>query len=584
MKRSFVKALAVWVGLLGGESGVECAQAQQLSDLWATNAAIYDGQGGSTYTDRAVGSVTAYVDFPVGAIPVTYAAARTWVLGTNGAVDHWAVVLNRYNYETGLLEAAGESGVGGGNSRVVYPAADGGRQYFVPVAIKVVHTTPDGGSDFGPANYKIIVTGYAPSTSGSRGPKTEFRTLWFNGNLDLEKMVSFFASVAAPVNAPAVDQFPVGMDAETGGPGTNALIGVTGNVWNGSNWDIATVFYDVLGRELNSNIQGTAGVADMAAGISLGGSPLGAFVAGTLNANTIGNTIGGYWYTAQPYLTPWTAPKALPLSVAGATLSANAVTARISTGSQLGVVAGKMSGIDSSYMLLSKFEFVGAGSVNYTAFGPPADPGSGVINASANAVSIATGLIVENDPHTLFAIAGSGWRGAAYGMDSLVCLFDDVGAPFHLRWSSWMNRDDTAHAMDDRCYSVAIDSVVMTTEIDKFYVYATGQVSNGTDLDWRATVYSSAAVIGQDPTDPAIKTPYDNSTLGFSGNTPTPSPFSSDLVEVPISLVPSLNLEGGSAGPRYHNFVVTGNIYNGSTPVDYGADQLTRRIRFFAPE
>lgn len=563
----------------------ERAEARQvLEDAWAANPAVYNGQGGSTYNELAVGSATVQVSFDgVNVVPVTYTAARTWVLGANGTPDHWAVVVNRYNHNTG--EVYSSTGCPFGKRE--YPGADAGKQFFVPVAIKVIQTVGQSQQDyFSPQDTRVIVTGYGKSLSAPGN--TDFRTLFFDGDLGDPAPIAIFSAKMGTMGAhpPLVDEFPVGMDALVGGGGTSAIIAVTGNTWSNASWQIATVFYDVNGVQQFANVQGSSSDPDMAAGISLGGSTDAAIVIGTMNVNAIGNSIKAFRYAIPGAGGQWLAPTVATLTVSdpGATLSANAMTARINGFSDLGVVAGRLAGIDSSYMLLGTFNFrpnPNSPTVDFTTFAPPPpNPSLPAVAATANAVAITTGLIDPQNPHTLFAVAGSGWRGAAYGMDSLVCLFDDVGAPLHLRWSSWMNQNDTPYAMDDSCYGVAIDSVSLTTDIDKFYVYAAGQQSNGTDLDWKISAYSSVMPNGADPANPFDKSAY-ASTLVYSGSVATPSPFSSDFVEVPISLVPSLNLEGGTTGPRYHNFVITGNIYNGTTP---GADQLTRRVRFFAPE
>lgn len=575
MKRNFGTALMICATLLGGGSAINSAQARQLSDLWSGNPAQWDGDGGSTAPDRAVGSATVNVDFPSPALPtVTFTAARTWVHGTGGAPDHWAVVLNRYDYGTGAFHDAAQA-----YHTKIYPGPTAGKDFFVPIAMKVVQTSSAGSTDFSPEETRIIVTGYSRPAGDTSN--TSITTLWFDANLsDPLIRAPFVPALNIPNHAqPAVDQYPVGMDALVGGQGTGAIIAVTGNVWNGDSWDIASVFYNINGKEINSDVRGTLGSTDMATGVSLGGSTQAVFVAGTTGVGTLSNKIEVFRYTPQLPNVPWPAPSIKALQVSGAAIQANALTARLNEFCDFGIVTGQLSGVDSTYMLLARFSFKDVGYVDYTTFAPPSPSTTGVVLASAQAVAYADATVDVSSHVELYAVAGWGWRDAAHGLESLVCLYDGSTSPPHLRWSSWMNQSDTAYAMDDSCYRVAINSVVNTHDLDKFYVYTAGQRSNGTDLDWRFAAFTSVAV-GTDPTNPALKAPFGN-TLEFFGSVPTPSPFLPDLIELPISLEQSLNLETGPNNTQFHNFILTGNIYNGQAA---GADQLTRRVRFFAPE
>lgn len=507
---------------------------------------MYDGQGASSFPDLAVGSATAVVD----STPTVFAAGKTWIAASGSSPAHWAVVINRYHF----IDAVP---VG---SPFIYPATVGSADFFVPVAIKILQTH-EGGDDA--SNTFVVVTGYKPA--GQHGA-TDMRTVCFTG--DLGQVLwdkPFSKKLPANSNHPPhyPDEYPVGMDAQIGGV-YDGVVGITGNTWNGTDWDIATAFYEINGGStIKTDFQGTVGANDLSAGISMRGANQIGFVVGTLNDGVSGNTLRAFRYDM---FIPQ--PDTRSLSITGATLKANAMTgiATADLFSNQAVAAGKATGVDGVYMLLSRFDFHSGGVADYSMFAGPLVGQTSYSMAEGKCIGLAANSD-QNASHTEFyAVGGLAYRDANHGTDALVCLFDNSTSSPHLRWSSWLNQNETGN-ITDICTRVAVDSEPSATADNQFYVYAVGQVPDGTDLNWRVAAYKTAEPSSPGvPSNPLDTIPWSN-LLAFTGSV---SGF-----DIPLSI----ELNPIPWNP-YHNFIVTGNVYNGTT---HGDDILTRRFLFTPP-
>ncbi|MBX3377692.1 MAG: hypothetical protein KF678_11900 [Phycisphaeraceae bacterium] len=108
--------------------GAENARAQVLSDYWLANSTppgAYNGDGETTYPDRAVASRSIFVrpDCFTTAVPIVFAASRTWVQGESSD-SGWCLTMLRYHYETGAMA----------ENPYRYPAEPSANNYFVPTA------------------------------------------------------------------------------------------------------------------------------------------------------------------------------------------------------------------------------------------------------------------------------------------------------------------------------------------------------------------------------------------------------------------------------------------------------------------
>lgn len=437
-------------------------------------------------------------------------------------------------------------------SRFIYPSGPSASNYFVPVAMKIVQSQPQDG--FPAANTWVVVTGYGPAASYGT---TDIWTVAFNGALTFRWDHTFSKVLDDAYSSP--DEYAVDLDVSPGN------IAVTGNVWTGSDWNIESVFYSLNGKQLGAYEQGSSG-DDFAAGVRInhaqGGSSPGSYtealVTGTQANSSSGTDVVGYRYY-QGGTFDWFADTGSSgtriLTVSGAGFKANTMTSYRPNSSAPGVavIGGKVTGIDTADMLMVKFDFDNNSHSWSLSFDAPA-------HGFDEAFAVAT-------DQSYFALGGRGYRGSTFGSDALVTLYKEnsSGVP-ELQWSAWMNGTGATGTVTKTCTVLAIDQD--DTVSGRRLIYAAGQTPNGSNVDWRIGVFHSGAVTSpDDPTDPNIKqffgTPL--SVTGSGGGNDAP---------VHIEFSPA-------SSPYLHMFLVTGNIYNGSTA---GDDVTVRKFRFEPPQ
>ncbi len=244
------------------------------------------------------------------------------------------------------------------------------------------------------------------------------------------------------------------------------------------------------------------------------------------------------------------------------------------TSGDFAFAAGKVAGIDQTHMLLAKFDFDGdttpypyGDAGYYTTFSnvyTQLDPPIEVRNAEALCIDY------KNSPGVgaLIALGGYSYRDPSHGNDAVVCLFhEDSGAPV-LRWSAWTKQSGTAYNVHDVCSAVRMDpKLAGVSSLNDFFVHAAGQFpTSSTDMNIRAAVFSSDDTGITEPANPGQKStsgdPVDVSGTASGGDIPR---------AMQLNPFPDI----------YHNFIVVGDVWNGSSP---GFDILTRRFRYTEPE
>jgi hypothetical protein len=500
-----------------------------------------------------------------------FAASKTWVgsVSTGG----WALTINRYDYS-------------GGDSMdlepLVYPAAPNATNYFVPVGMEVYHDAcEDAQSDEAiAANTWIVVTGYSPAPAYGT---TDYHTVCFNGNLTFRWAHTYSRPGALSTELDEADEYPVDIELREGVrylPNNvsfpTLIAGVTGNTWNGSDWDTQTVFYDVFnnGDIIQVITEASSGnLDDKACGIRMLVKSEGpynnivAYVVGT-QGESAGNTLAAYRYTtSQSDPTLWV-KDSRTLSLSGVTLKANAMDGDYVSGTagDMALAAGQYATSTQSHMLLAKFDFCGSAGY-YTTFsydGGGSSPRAGE--------ALAMKYYHHMGTPSFIALAGYGYRNSSYGTDALVCLYQEVSGSPVLRWTAWQNLSDTAYNVHDVSSTVGIDASHATggNDPDGYIVYVAGQVpTSSSDLNWRAVVFSTDDA-GVTPGNPSTKSPWSN-VVDISGST-SGGDLPRDLDLNPFS-------ETHAVGE--HNFIVIGDVWNGST---LGFDVALRRFRFMEPE
>lgn len=522
------------------------ARQPSLADVWQGQAPpVYNGGGGSTHEDHVIGSRTA----SVGNQKITYVAIRTWIV--NDGSEGWGVAIRRYDFDTGAcIENPNCS------ESFFFPTAPTATNYFYPTAMTEYQKPGAADED----HTYVLVTGYSKAPTYGN---TDFRTVCWNSTLvpRWDVTTSLFLPARPTITGP--DEYPVDIDAEGG------LVVVTGNTHNRTDWDIHTVIHRFNdGHVLHAATEGAPGGGDeFAAGCRTFGF-LGAsswsYVVGTENAGQMGNSVVACRYEAD-LMGGWTVQKRSYQASPGSLPSfrINAMDACHGDGRGFAVAAGRVAGIDASEMLLVKLDFnpgAAGWGVSYSAIQP-------AINTQNEAFTVRclpTIGFASPDVGDLYAIGGHGLRTGGYGIDSLMCLYEEAvpdQAPT-LPWSAWLNRDDSAIDVADRCTDIEIDATASgANEPDGYRVYVIGQRPiTLTDLDWRVAVYTSQPTAPS--TNPALKGISGN-TLEFGGTAAgADAPVHLNLIEVVGT---------------HHHVIVTGNVYNGPFS---GLDALTRRLRY----
>jgi hypothetical protein len=505
-------------------------------------------------------------DISSSAVRTVFVAAKTWVQGQAGG--GWAVAILKFNYETGAQ-------IG---TTYMYPGDPSETNYFVPTGMTAFQDTEEALA----ANARIIVTGYSP---GATYGNTDYHTICLNGNLTL-MWAQPHSRPGAISGSPSVDETPVAIDHHLGAtnystdpPVATAMVGITGNTWNGSNWDTQTVFHDVyIGGQVLGVITEDSEGDDTACGIRMFAGESGdypnplSYVAGTRGTGEI----AAYRYSADQQSAGAWVQDIRTLSISGATFTANAMSGKYvpGTAGDFAFAAGRIAGIDQTHMLLVKFDFYGD-TQNYT-YGENGYYTSFSWDGGSSAPRIGEALCMDflstEGVGTLIALGGYSYRDSSHGNDSVVCLFhENSGLPV-LRWSAW-TKPGTSGAYDvpDACSAVKIDgSYNGTGSLDDFFVHVASQIPTGTtNMDLRAVVFSSndddTGLVPADPsTKPSSGDPVDVSGSSAGGDIPRN-----------IELNPFGFLDFS------HNFIVVGDVWNGSTN---GFDALTRRFRFTEPQ
>lgn len=524
--------------------GARSAKARQsLTETWG--APIYNGQGGTAFQDKVIGTQTVNVD----GVNTTFVAARTWVQTADSS--GWALVMRRYQYDNGGVC------ISTGPCSFVYPGAPSDADYFVPTAMKIVRKfEPTDGT-----HIYVLVTGYSPAPTYGN---TDFRTVCFNGDMVLRWDQKFSAVVDStpPISGP--DEYAVDIDAIQSGP---LVAAVTGNTYNGSNWDVQTVMYKVdNGKLLHSAIAASSsGGDDFAAGCRVFGASIGdwvTYVVATMSDGVPGNDVEAFRYEQAG---------GGPVSVGfkkytqpGGQLRMNAMDGLHLGARDVAVGAGKVTGIDFSHMLLIKFDFNVATGPGWTTTFTSTPPSAGPQANEALAVKYYPTLNDDGSVGDLYAMAGYGKRDGGYGLDSLACLHEEsvVGTAPALRWSAWLNNQlgDPTVDVFDTCTGLDMDeNAAHLNDLDRgYHVYVIGQrPTTTTNLDWRVAVYTSEN--STTPADPAQK--------GTSGS-PLQVFGSATGLDVPLKV--------GLYG-TLHNFVVAGNVYDG--PIT-GDDVAAHRYQY----
>lgn len=511
----------------------------------------YNGEGGAALGDSAVGTQTVNMKVDNVARPVTFVAGRTYIEGNWGG--GWTLVIKRYDYATG--DCIGDASC---SQSFLHPGQPSATDYFVPVAMKVVQETEHDE----PEKTYVLVTGYssAPDTGN-----TDFRTVCFNGNLVVRWDQKFTAPIALET-ALQVDEYPVDLSIW---PGTNVAC-VTGNTFNGFNWDVVTVFHQISnGKAVNWEVEASTNGNDLAAGCwnhmvmdQISGETGVAYVVATMNDGVMGNSLKAFKYRAvsgawERFEIEYPAPSEHSVVKANAMDGINDGVVR-----DYAVGVGRVSGVDTVYMLTVKFNFTSVSppvwGAAYNARGQ--DPGYN----EALAVTIHPTTEIPESFGDFIAVAGNGYRDSSRGRDSLVCLY--MGED--LRWSAWLNKEQNDPVVDifDTCTGVAMDvkDASQVNDSNGYRVYVMGQspVAAG-DVDWRVAVFTSQDTA--EPETPTLKAVDGNAILNLTGF-PTG-------IDRPMKM----QLNPPIAGDSAHNFVVTGNVFNGTTN---GDDIVTRKYRY----
>jgi hypothetical protein len=559
--------------------GTENARAQALSDYWLANSTppgAYNGDGGTTYPDRAVASRSIFVrpDCFTTAVPIVFAASRTWVQGESSD-SGWCLTMLRYHYETGAMA----------ENPYRYPAEPSANNYFVPTAMTVVQHNCEGGGEASNADTWIIVTGYSRSVAYGN---TDFHTVCFNGAMTVRWAHTYSRPGIILTAQGIVGEYPVGIDFAHGNNYTvdpsaeTVVVGITGNTWNGSNWDIQTIFYDVLnnGQILGVLTESTS-ADDLATGIRMFGDSTGdypnpvSYVVGVRGTGS-GNAMTAFRYSAHLTSAGSWVRTEKSFTLGGADLRANAMNGdyEYGTAGDVAFGAGRIARIDQTHMLLVKFDFYGDTQNHtygengyYTSFSYEADP---------EAPRLGEALCMDyrrmTGVGTLIALGGYSYRDSSHGHDSCIALFSESSGQPVLRWSAWTKPGSSnAFNVQDACTALRIapDQNGVST-LNDFYIHATSQVpTSSTDMNLRAIVYTSS--VSGDPEDPSSKAssgdPVDVSGTNSGGDIPR-------HLELIVESMQALD-------PWAHNFIVVGDVWNGSTA---GFDVLTRRFRFVEPE
>jgi hypothetical protein len=509
-------------------------------------------------------------------VPTVYVAAKTWVEADAGA--GWCLTMLRYNYVTG---AAIES-------PYRYPAEPTATNYFVPTGMTVVTVACEGAGDGSrPTDIWLVVTGYSPAASYGN---TDYHTVCFNGNLTV-RWSHTYSRPGLINDVYPVDEYAVAIDHASGvnyitssrDPVETQVAGVTGNTWNGSTWDMQTIFYDIFNNgQVLGVVTSSTSNDDLACGIRMFGDSTGtypnarSYVVGTQGAS-IGNAIAAYRYTASSTTAGSWVSTTRSLTVSGATLKANAMEGDYLSGTSgdFAFAAGRIAGIDQSHMLLAKFDFDG-GTQNYT-YGENGYYTSFSYEASSTAPRAGEALCIAHKRTesigTLIALGGYSYRDSSHGNDSCVALFNESSGQPVLRWSAW-TKAGTSNAYDvqDVCTALAIDGDRDggVASLDDFFVHCAAQLpTSTTDMNLRAIVFSSdddGVTAGDPGTKSSSGAPVDVSGTASGGDIPRHL----ELVNSTVGF-----------GDLAHNFIVAGDVWNGTTN---GFDVLTRRFRFTEPE